>query len=98
MTKFLCWMPDYHGDEADACFEADEIETVMADYPEYVAKQACEHWYSHGVWSGDPVPDEIDVCLRNAETGDGFVVRVYSEWEVVFSGAMPVKRLDDKAT
>lgn len=86
-TKFLCWMPDYHGGEEKAAV----IESVMDEYPDYVAKEACDYWYSRGVWSGDPIPPDFDVYVRNTETQDLFLVTVYTDYSVSFSGGAPLK-------
>lgn len=52
-----CWMPDYEEeDEAISLADADDEESA--------ASEACEWWNSMGRWSGDPMPDEIEVYVR----------------------------------
>lgn len=45
--------------------EEDEAHVVEDAFDEeYAASEACDWWNDHGRWSGDPVPDRIEVHVR----------------------------------
>lgn len=81
MSIHRCWIVGYE-DEEDAV----EIDVMDVDY---AASKACEHWESHGRWSGDPMPDDIKVRVRT-EDGKLFDVSVDTHYSVDFYANAPV--------
>lgn len=59
VSKYLCWVPDYENED-----NAIEIEAFDA---QDAAQDACERWEEKGRWAGDPMPDSIDVRVRDAD-------------------------------
>ena len=73
-----CWMKDWH-DESDAI----EVDSFDADD---AAADACDRWNDRGVFAGDPIPDMIEVYVRDMDTRDLFMVEVGASWDVSFYG------------
>jgi len=78
---FRCWLKDHHGEEDGRNIDAFDAQDAAAD--------ACQEWNDGGTFSGDPIPDEIEVYVRNAETRELFLVGVEPQYDVSFYGGKP---------
>ena len=73
---FRCWLKDHHGEQDGR--EVDAYDAQVA------AAEACQEWNDRGTFAGDPIPDEIEVYVRNAKTRELFLVNVEPEYDVSF--------------
>lgn len=83
--SFKCWLPIYEGEDEALVIE-DESSADDA------AAEACEKWNTQGVWSGDPIPDPIEVRVRDAQ-GKLWLVEVTPDWDVSFYCGKPVEQV-----
>lgn len=60
---------------------------VVADGPRAAAEDAVGGWYETGSWAGDPIPHEIIVRVRDAESRQLWWVRVEPQYDVSFWAA-----------
>lgn len=81
--NYACWVEDYEEEE-----DALAVETCFG--VEHAARVACQHWESHGRWSGDPVPDLIDVSVRDSD-GTRWVVNVGHDYSIDFHTSTPTR-------
>lgn len=74
-TTYSCW--DHLNSE-----EEDATEIAAHDV-EDAARFACEKWESLGHWSGDPLPNSVQVSVRRPD-GALFLVEIGHEYSVSF--------------
>ena len=86
--SFRCWLPNYE-DEGSALLVEDEWSAEDA------AAEACQKWSDNGVWSGDPIPDPIEVHVRDVN-GDLWIVEVEPSYDVSFCAYMSKKKVEEK--
>lgn len=79
--KFHCWLKDHHGEEDGREVDAFDAQDAAGD--------ACQEWSDGGTFAGDPIPDEIEVYVRNVETRELFMVDVEPQYNVSFYGGPP---------
>jgi hypothetical protein len=77
---YRCWLKDDHDEEDGVDIEATAVHSAAA--------RACDRWNEKGKWSGDPLPDEIEVYVRDLK-GDLYLVDVGVDFSVHFSGGKP---------
>jgi len=75
MADFKCWLPSYEDEDSAISIDSIDVEDAASD--------ACQKWSDRGAWSGDPIPQPIEVHVRDAE-GKLWLVKVEPQWDVSF--------------
>lgn len=74
--KYQCWLADAHGEDDGMELDADEACEAASD--------ACEAWHYRGYWAGHPIPDPIEVHVRDLTTRKVVAVDVIPSYDVSF--------------
>lgn len=88
-ARWRCWDVDSGSEEHGLVVDDDD-----ACDPEEAAEHACELWELAGAYAGDPMPDMLDVRVRDMSSGVLFAVEVHPEYDVHFEAceAMVVEK------